>query len=183
MEVIEQVIAEEVITYMLYFSKKEEKKSCMMIQGNWKKSLKKGIEGRTLGLIGFGKIGKEVAKRAVSLGMRILYYRPHGRNMSEGIYDATYSSLDIVLSSSDFVVICVPLNEGTKGMADINMIKKMKKSAYIIDVSEDGVMNRNDLKYALDKKIISGAAIDVYEKDSFIYSILGQYDNVILTSI
>lgn len=178
---VEPAVAEQTMAYMLYFGRKVEEQSCMMIQGNWKRSLQSGIQGRTLGLVGFGGIGKEIARRAAPFEMKILYYRPHGRDISERSYEAVYSSLDNVLAKSDFVVMCVPLNKTTKKMADMSMFKKMKRSAYFINIARGGIMNENDLKDALNLHIIAGAAVDVYEKEPCTDSVLAECQNIILT--
>lgn len=126
-----------------------------------------GVEllGKTLGVVGFGAIGKEVAKRAICLGMRVLVYDPYVQEESLRQIGAEKVELDELLKQSDFVSLHVPLNESTKNLIDKNKISLMKKTAYLINTARAGVINEAALIEALKNGQIAGAALDVFEPE------------------
>lgn len=126
-----------------------------------------GIElfGKTLGVVGFGAIGREVARRAVCLGMRVLVYDPYVQEESLQQIGAEKVELDELLKQSDFVSLHVPLNESTKNLIDKNKIFMMKKTAYLINTARAGVISEAALIEALKNGQIAGAALDVFEPE------------------
>lgn len=126
-----------------------------------------GIElfGKTLGVVGFGAIGREVARRAVCLGMRVLVYDPYVQEESLQQIGAEKVELDELLKQSDFVSLHVPLNESTKNLIDKNKISLMKKTAYLINTARAGVISEAALIEALKNGQIAGAALDVFEPE------------------
>lgn len=112
---VEGSVAESVMAYILYFARRIDLQSESMNKGEWKRIMTPGAKSHTLGLIGFGGIGKEIAKRAVPFGMEVLYYCRHPKDE----FGAHYAELDELLAKSDYVSINVPLNEST-----VNMIEK-----------------------------------------------------------
>lgn len=126
-----------------------------------------GIEllGKTLGVVGFGAIGREVARRAVCLGMRVLVYDPYVQEESLQQIGAEKVELDELLKQSDFVSLHVPLNESTKNLIDKNKISLMKKTAYLINTARAGVIDETALVEALKNGQIAGAALDVFEPE------------------
>jgi D-3-phosphoglycerate dehydrogenase len=152
-----------------------------MHQGFWEKLLSASVDGKTLGIVGMGRIGTEVAKRAVSFGMNILYYGRSRNEAAEKEYGAKMAPLDELLASSDFVSVNTSLTEETRGMFDYAAICKMKPGAYLINTARGAVVRESDLKRALDEKRIRGAAIDVFDVEPQTESIFRGMNNVILT--
>ena len=118
------------------------------------------IHGKTLGIIGMGRIGKAIARRASGFNMKIIYYSRHRHDV-----DADFTSIDELLQQSDFVVIALDLNEDTFHFMDYQKISKMKKTAFLINGTRGKIVNEKDLVRALNEKIIGGAALDVFENE------------------
>ena len=115
---------------------------------------------KTLGIVGFGKIGSAVAQIANAFGMNVIAYSPNTRTYS-GFGQVDFVSLDEVIKESDFVSLHCPLTADTNGLVDINFLSKMKKTAVLINTSRGPVINEADLKKALDEGIIAAAGVDV----------------------
>ncbi|MCS7174795.1 phosphoglycerate dehydrogenase [Pseudothermotoga sp.] len=126
-----------------------------------------GIElsGKTLGVVGFGSIGREVSKRAICLGMRVLVYDPYVQEESLRQVGAEKVELEELLKQSDFVSLHVPLNESTRNLIDKRKISLMKKTAYLINTARAGVVDETALIDALKNGQIAGAALDVFEPE------------------
>jgi len=105
------------------------------------------IHGKTLGIIGMGRIGKAIAKRASGFDMKIIYYSRHRHDV-----DATFVDLDELLSLSDYVVIALDLNNDTFHFMDYKKLSKMKKTAFLINGTRGKVVNEKDLVKALNEK-------------------------------
>lgn len=118
------------------------------------------IENKTIGIFGFGDIGKEVAKMAEAMGMKVLVY---SRSKKENFENA--SSIDELFERSDFLSLNAPLNKETENIVNIDLLSKMKKTAFLINTSRGGVIVEKDLAYALNNDIIAGAALDVLSKE------------------
>ncbi len=119
-----------------------------------------------LGLIGFGKIARLVARKAKPLSFKeILVHDPYvsGQQISE--YEAVSSDLDNLLQNSDYISLHAPLNEKTRYLIDSEQLKKMKASAYLINVGRGALINEKALIAALEEKQIAGAGLDVFEKE------------------
>jgi len=152
--------------------------------GNWPKKKCKGIEmyGKTLGIIGIGRIGKEVAKRAKVFGMKVLYYdvyRPD--EATERELGVEYRDLDTLISESDVITLHVPLLPETKHLINAERIAKMKDGAIIINAARGGIVDEEALYEALKSGKLYGAALDVYENEPLKESKLFELDNVVLT--
>lgn len=134
-----------------------------MRNGKWDKKYYKGIEiyGKTLGVIGLGRIGKEVAKRADALGMKVVYYDILGKIDGCGKYK--YCSMDELLKASDFITLHTPYDQSIGFLITENEIAKMKEGAYLINYARGGLIKEQDLLDALNIGKIAGAALDVYE--------------------
>ncbi len=118
--------------------------------------------GATLGLVGFGRIGRAVARRAVGFGMRVLYHDP-GKTPEHGALPA--ASLDELLAESDFVSIHTPLTEQTRHLVDARFLAKMKPTAILVNTARGGVLNQVALYDALVAKRIFAAALDVTDPE------------------
>ncbi len=139
----------------------------MVRQGKWKVGwapdllLGQQVHGSTLGIIGLGRIGAAVARRAKGFGMNVLYY---GKNKKESEL-ATYTDLDDLLARSDFVSIHASMNGGSRHLVGMSELRKMKRTAFLINTARGAIVNERDLVLALRKGTIAGAGLDVFEKE------------------
>ena len=152
--------ARNVVSGDLYVRKK-------MWKSGWSPDLMLGynVHGATLGIIGLGRIGSAVAKRAKGFDMKILY---HNRNVNwqlESELGARYVELDELLAQSDFVSIHANLNSGSHHLIDKSKLKLMKKTAFLVNTSRGQVVNEADLAKAVKAGQIAGAALDVFETE------------------
>ena len=135
-----------------------------LVNGSWDRHKLVGHElrGKILGVVGLGKIGREVIKRALSFDMKILGYDPYVSQDNFDDSEIKVVSIDELTKSSDYISLHVPFNDKTKDLFDLKRMKMMKKTSKIINVARGGIINENDLAEALNQEIISGAAIDVF---------------------
>jgi len=136
---------------------------------------------KTLGIIGAGRIGSAVAKRAVGFNMKILYSDNNKHKELEKKYNATKVELQKLLQESDFVTIHVPLLPATKHLIGEKELKLMKITAYLINTSRGPVVDEHALLLALQEKWIAGAALDVYEFEPEMVKGLSECENAVLT--
>lgn len=134
-------------------------------EGKWEKKRFEGIEvyGKTLGLVGYGNIGKEIAKRAAALGMKVLVYDPYIQKTE--IPEAIITDLDTIIRNADFITLNCPKTEETKGLINAARIEMMKPGVGIINCSRGGIVDESALIEGLQSNKISFAGIDVYEKE------------------
>lgn len=126
----------------------------------WKSPLTE-LQNKTLGIIGFGNIGKAVAKIAQAFGMKVIASTNHPAPFGE----VEFTDRDTLLSESDFVSLHCPLTPMTEGMVNADFLSKMKKSAMLINTSRGQVVNENDLADALKNGVISAAGLDVLSSE------------------
>ncbi len=126
----------------------------------WKTPLSE-LDGKTIGLIGFGKIGKAVAKIATAFGMKVLASTNHPAPFE----NVVFCDKDELLAKSDFVSLHCPLTPLTEGMVNADFLEKMKNSAILINTSRGQVVDEKALAYALENGIIAGAGLDVLETE------------------
>ena len=139
------------------------------------------IQGKTLGVVGFGLIGRETARLALGLGMRVLFYDPFVEG-EFGLPVERMNSLGDLLRESDFVSLHTPLNEHTRGMIGEKELRCMKPTAFLINVSRGAVVDMHALCRALQEKWIPGAATDVFtEEPPPANHALFSLENIILT--
>ena len=140
------------------------------------------VVGKTLGIIGMGEIGCELARRASVMGMRNLYYKrtPLSSEL-ESVFDASYADLDELLAESDYVCIATPHTPATEGMIGAAQIALMKESAYIVNIARGGIIDEDAMIEALSENRIAGAGLDVFTYEPLpAESPLCALDNVIL---
>jgi glyoxylate reductase len=139
-------------------------------QGRWKTWSPTGwlgadLDGATLGVVGFGKIGQAVARRAHGFGLRLLYSDPSHHPELEDALGAQRVALEPLLGESDFVSLHVPLTEQTRGLIDAQALQRMKPGAYLINTARGPVVDQAALVEALQKGWIAGAALDVTDPE------------------
>ena len=139
------------------------------------------VYGKTLGLIGMGRIGSAVARRAVGFNMRILYYDMNRLpEDEEKVLNLEYADFDEILRSSDFVSLHVPLVPSTKHLIGTRELSLMKPTSYLINTSRGPVVDEKALVEALRSKKIAGAGLDVYENEPEMAPGLAQLESVVL---
>lgn len=143
----------------------------------------KSLQGATLGALGFGEIGREVATRAKAMGMEILYHQRSRLPVEiEAESGARYVSYDELLAASDFVSVHLPLNASTEGMVDAAAFARMKPAAIIANISRAQIIDREALIGALDSGHLGGAGLDVhYSEPGDPEEPLKNYRNVVLS--
>jgi D-3-phosphoglycerate dehydrogenase len=123
------------------------------------------IEGKTLGLIGMGRIGREVVRRARGFGLNVLVFDKYLSPENAEAAGATLASFDDVMRNSDFISVHTPLTNETRHMVNAEAIRMMKKSAYLINVARGAIIDTVALSQALMQGEIAGAGIDVFESE------------------
>jgi glyoxylate reductase len=134
------------------------------------------LRGKQLGLVGLGRIARAVAEKAPAFGMRVAY-----TTRRETEYPAAQAmSLDRLLNTSDVVSIHVPLGAETRHLIDRRALARMKRSAYLVNTSRGPVVDEEALAWALQHRLLAGAALDVYENEPAVHPDLLPLDNVLL---
>ncbi len=127
------------------------------------------LQGKTLGIIGLGRIGKTLAKRAKAFDMKIIYHnRKQISKTDEKKLDVKYTTFNKLIAQSDIISIHVPHTDETNQMFNMKIFRKMKKTSFLINTSRGKVVNEKDLAVALKQKIIGGAGLDVFETEPII---------------
>jgi D-3-phosphoglycerate dehydrogenase len=147
-------------------------------QGSWDRIIGTDVCNKTLGLIGFGAIARNVAKRAAGFGMNVLAYDPFVNNLSDEFSYIKLVSFEEVIMQADFLSIHVPLNENTRNLIAQQQLDMMKKGSFIINTSRGGIVNEEDLYTYLTNGHLAGAGLDVTEKEPPTGSPLLRLDNV-----
>ncbi|MBI5576408.1 MAG: D-glycerate dehydrogenase [Deltaproteobacteria bacterium] len=143
------------------------------------------VYGKTLGIVGLGKIGCAIAVRAKGFGMRVLYNNrspvPPDR---EKILSVEYRGLDDLLAESDFVVLCLPLTPETRGLIGKERLSRMKRTAVLVNIARGEVVDEEGLAQALSEGRIFAAGLDVYEREPLVHpSLLAAPSAVLLPHI
>ena len=158
-------VAELTIGQLFVLARFINTENVTMRDGKWEKKKYKGTEinGKTLGLIGFGRIAKEVAKRAELFGMNVIYTDIMGE--AQGFNNYKFCDMEEVLENADFLSLHIPFDKNKGAVITEKEINKMKKGAYLINCARGGLVDEKDLLKALDEGKLSAAAIDVYEQE------------------
>ena len=157
-------VAELAVAHMFSLARHLPEANATMQKGEWAKKKLKGTElkGKKVGILGAGKIGKDVAGMCKALGMEVIVYDPL---LKQGDVDFKLAELKEVLEKSDYITLHLPVNDETRGMIGKEQLAKMKKSAYIINCARGGIIVEQDLANAVKNGVIKGAAIDVYTEE------------------
>ena len=140
------------------------------------------VHGKTLGIVGLGRIGSAVARRAKGFNMRVIYYDVVRREDLEGELDLEYKPLEELLKEADYITLHVPLTKDTYHLIGERELNMMKPTAYLINTSRGAVIDQRALYRALKERRIAGAALDVFEKEPIDQDDpLLELDNVVLT--
>jgi D-3-phosphoglycerate dehydrogenase len=178
-------VAELAIGLMLALNRKIVAADRHVRGGGWARNQYMGGElwGKTLGLVGLGRIGCMTARRAAAFGMEIAAYDPFVDLDSPLVAEVRprMLPLDELLAAADVVCCHVPLTPETRGLMDLEKFRRMKRSAILVNVARGEIVNEADLVRALQEKLIAGAALDVRDREPPVVGALEAMENVILT--
>lgn len=178
---VEGAVAEHVMAYILYFARRIDKQNHVMHQHKWQPTLEPGAKRKTLGLYGFGGIGKQIALRAAPFKMNILYYCRHPKPEDESIYGVKYVDEKTLLKESDFLSMNVPLTDSTFHLIDKAKLAQMKDGAILINIARGPVIDEFAVADALKQNKLSAVAVDVFPKEPCTDSPLMDCTNAVLT--
>jgi D-3-phosphoglycerate dehydrogenase len=159
--------AEHTVALLLALSRNIPAANESLKKGEWTRSKFTGTEllGKTLGLIGLGRIGREVAKRCQSFGMKVLGYDPYASEEYAKAFNISLESLENIYKEADYLTVHVPLNETTKHMFNAQTLAKLKPGVRLINCARGGIIEEQALAAAIEKGQIKGAALDVFEQE------------------
>ena len=172
-------VAELALGMMISAARHISQGTVSLKQGRWDKKKFKGVElyGKTLGIIGMGRIGSELAKRAQALGMTVFFFDPYVTESQFGVS----KDLGELLGEADFVSLHLPHNEATHHIISTNEFANMKDGAILVNAARGGVVDEEALYEALKSGKLRAAAIDVYETEPTTEHKLFELENVVLT--
>jgi glyoxylate reductase len=139
------------------------------------------LKDAVLGIVGFGRIGQAVARRALGFGMKVVYASRSTTNAGRGLKSAKAMPFDEVIAKSDYISIHCPLNQSTHHLFDAAVIARMKPSAILINTARGAIVDEKALVKALQEKRIRGAGLDVFENEPQLAPGLAELENVVLT--
>jgi glyoxylate reductase len=180
-DVLTEAVADFTWALMLAVTRRLAEGDRLVRRGAWKGwgfdfMLGSELKGKQLGLVGLGRIARSVAAKAPAFGMSVVYTT---RRQTE-LAGARSLSLDLLLNTSDVVSVHVPLNAETRHLLDRRAFTRMKRSAYLINTSRGPVVDEEALAWALQQRLIAGAALDVYEHEPAVHPDLLLLENVLL---
>lgn len=186
--VTDDAVADLAMGLMIGLARRLPQADAFVRSGQWTKATLTGfglgqdVSRKTLGIIGFGRIGQTLAKRAQGFDMTVLYHtrRPVSAQ-TESLYKARHCTLDQLLADSDFVVLLVPYSTATHHIIGAEQLKKMKPSAFLVNIARGGVVDDEALAVALKAGALAGAALDCVENEPNIHPELFELPNVIFS--
>lgn len=160
-------VAEHAFGLMLSLARHIPRADATMKSGEWAKKELRGSElyGKTLGIIGMGRIGSELGQRATAFGMTVIGYDPFLSDEAIRERGAEPVSLEEIYGRSHYISLHVPLTDATRGMIDKAALSQMKPGTYLVCAARGGVINEEDLLTALQSGHIAGAALDVFSQE------------------
>lgn len=160
-------VAELAFGLLLAIAREIPRADATMKQGEWLKKQFEGVElsGKTLGIIGFGRIGIEVGRRAAAFGMNVIVYDPNVTEHELAHADAEPVSIQDLYAWSDFISLHLPLNVQTRDLIGPMAFSQMRDGVWIVSTARGGIINESALLDALNSGKVAGAALDVFEKE------------------
>lgn len=177
-----EAVAEQAFALILGVTKRVAEGDRLVRAGGWTSQLTKPIRGRTLGLIGLGRIGRSTAVRGVALGMKVVAHELYPDRDFVEKHGIELLEVDDLLARSDFVSLHCPLNEETRGMVNADFLAKMQPGSTLINTARGGLVKETDLVASLESGHLYGAGLDVFESeppepDNPLFA----FDNVVLS--
>ncbi len=174
-------VTELTIGLMIALMRRIPQSDQAMRRGGWPLVLGRVLQGKTLGILGLGKVGAEVARLALAFGMKIIAWGPTLTQERAEKAQATYLSLEEVLKNADVVSVHLKLSEQSRALLDEAKLRLMKSSAYLINTARGAIVDENALAKVLRERSIAGAALDVFAEEPLpSHSPLVELDNVVL---
>jgi D-3-phosphoglycerate dehydrogenase len=175
--------AEHTFSMLLALSRSIPQADFSMKKGEWERKKFMGVEiyGKTLGIVGLGRIGTEVAKRALSFGMKVLAYDPFLSADKAKDLGIELVDLNTIYKNTDYITVHTPLTDETKHMISDKEFALMKKNVRLINCARGGIIDEEALVKAIESGKVAGAAFDVYEEEPPKNSKLSKLDKVVLT--
>jgi len=179
----QDAVAEHTFMLMLALAKNLIGQNQPIKDGKWPRYPGLPLRGRTLGLLGLGRIGKAVALRGRAFGMNIVAYEPFPDRAFVDANGVALTTREEVLRQGDYVSLHMPASEGTKRLIDKRALSLMKPTAFLINTARGALINEQDLAAALREKKLAGAGLDVFEEEPPLPdNPLFRFDNVVLTA-
>lgn len=181
-EVLNDEVADLALALMLSIARRVPQADRYVRDGSWAEKgnmpFSTKMSGKRLGIVGLGRIGKAIAKRAEAFGMSIAYT---GRSQQAGVGYAYHASAKALAAAVDFLVVITPGGEGTRKMINREVLEALGPRGYLINVARGTVVDEAALIQALQDKVIAGAGLDVFENEPQVPQALRELDNVVLT--
>ena len=157
--------AELTFSMLMSLARKIPQAHASMKAGEWNRKAFQGVElyNKTLGILGMGRIGTEVARRAIAFGMRVLAYDPYLTLSRANALQVELVELDEIYARCDFITVHMPMSDETRGMINTAAFAKMKTGVRVLNCARGGIINETDLCAAIQEGKVAGAALDVYE--------------------
>lgn len=176
-------ISEHVFALMLAFSRGLNHFARHQAQKKWQRVTLTELRGKTLGIVGMGSIGSEIARLGAAFGMRVMAVKRSPGPAPEGVNRVVGTEgMEMVLKESDYLVLAVPLTPETRGMIGAAQLEQMKPTAVLINIARGEVVQEEQLVAALQQGVIAGAGLDVFETEPLpADSPLWQLENCIIT--
>jgi len=174
-------VAELTIGLMIAAARRLAQADRSVREGKWSPIVGQEVYGKTLGILGLGKIGKEVAKRAVAFGMKVVAFDSIKDKEFAERHEIEYVELESLLTISDFVSVHLPLTPSTRRLIGEAELRKIKSGAILMNTARGGIVDEQALLRALKEGWIAGAALDVYEEEPPTNPELLRLSNVVLT--
>ena len=176
-------VAEHTFALMLALARYLTRADATMHAGKWEKKTLQGTElrGKTLGIVGLGRVGVEVSRRALAFGMKVVAHDPYVAPSLAQQLNVTMAPLDELFAQSDYITLHVGLTPQTQGMINADAIRKMKKGVRLVNCARGELLNEPAVIEALQSGQLGGAALDVYSHEPLKDSPLATLPNVILT--
>lgn len=175
-------VADLAVGLMLSIARQIPQMDVSIRRGEWYRHTGMELSGKTLGIVGMGHIGGEVAKRASAFGMELLAYDVYPRQEFIDQFNVRYVALDDLFRQADFVSLHAPAMPETVGMVNLGRLRLMKRTACIVNTARGELIVEEDLYTALTQGMIAGAALDVYVQEPPAASPLRELKNVVLTA-
>jgi D-3-phosphoglycerate dehydrogenase len=159
--------AELTFSMLMALARKIPQAHMSMKEGKWDRKAFSGVElyNKTLGILGMGRIGTEVARRAIAFGMRVLAYDPYLTMSRAKALQVELVELNDIYPQADFITVHMPMTDETKGMLNKAAFAKMKKGVRLLNCARGGIINEADLVEGITSGQVAGAALDVYETE------------------
>ncbi|TLX58555.1 hydroxyacid dehydrogenase [Stutzerimonas nosocomialis] len=158
-------VADHAVAMMLALGRRLGESKARMAAGDWSISLGHDLCGKTVGIVGLGRIGCGVAKRLVGFDARVLACTPHPDRRPGWALGVNYVELDTLLAESDYVTLHAPLREDTRFLIDAEALRRMKPTAFLINTARGGLVDDRALLEALQAGVIAGAGLDVFQSE------------------